>query len=50
MYQKKAVMHILAVLDNSGRAVIKGSKKNTRYIDYILHDQAPVIIYDVALG
>lgn len=36
-------MHILAVLDIIvAGAVIKGSKKNARYIDYILHDQAPL--------
>jgi hypothetical protein len=44
-------MHnILAMLDNSGGGINQMLKENTRYIDYILHDQAPLIIYDVALG
>jgi hypothetical protein len=45
-------MHILTVLEiyNSGRGSNQRAQRKTLDIDYILHDQPHLMIYDVTLG
>jgi hypothetical protein len=47
MHNILAVLQIYAIVAGSNRRL---KEKNTRYIDYIQHDEVPLIIYDVSLG